>query len=137
MTDPTPHTFAVGDLVRTKGGHTVYELDDINTASAGERKANDEYWATGWGDTGTGEWGDPSEVELVLTAAQAAARSIPSVAQLIEQVGSSLHGGLDEHVRVDETEGDGDDSVLAYGTTHDGLRISFRVTISDVGRVDL
>ncbi|MBF4578902.1 hypothetical protein [Frigoribacterium sp. VKM Ac-2530] len=131
-----PHTFREGDLVREKGGSTIYELDDVNPAPADVREKEGEYWASGMSNWNSQDWESPDDVVLVLSAADAAKRTVPTATQIASQVASGLHGGFSEHVNVTETEAGTHGTFTAYGTTDLGLTVGFTVTVSNIERAD-
>lgn len=122
-------TFYVGDIVRKKNG-LQFELDDVNPNP--NYKEDDELFASGWSEYGTEDVEDESDIELVMSAKDAKARVLPTedeIAGGLNLLGDGWNGVVD----VIEMDKEGA-SLLCYGTTRDGLSVSFRVTVSDVER---
>ncbi len=124
------HSFQVGDIVRKKSNDWEFELEDINDNP--NWVEDDEYWATGNMDGGYGnvEVDHPDEIELVMSAKKAAARTLPSAADIVaglDLMGSGFDGAVDVHT----SEKDGD-SVWCYGRATNGLDVTFKVTVSEV-----
>lgn len=126
--------FKVGDIVRSKKGGRTFELEDVNDNP--NWKSDDEYFATGMSEYGTEDVLDPEDIELVMNAAAARDRKLPTAEELADEIGMVLHGGWGDIVNVDETETEPGGIVLVYGEAHNGLRMAFKVTISEVERTD-
>lgn len=122
-------TFNVGDIVRHKKTKRIFELDDVNPNP--NYAADDEYYASGWSDMwGTETASTPDDIELVMTAADAANRKPPTVDEIAESL--PLTRGFGDIIDIDETIPLGDGGVECLASTEDGLRISFVVTVSAV-----
>ena len=124
------HTFNNGDLVRFKANGREFILEDINPNP--NYIADDETWADGYNGNGSVEVDSPADIELVMTAAGAAARKVPSAAEIANQISSDIHSGFGGVVDIDESEPDGPGMILAYGRASNGLRVAFKITISEV-----
>ena len=132
---PPAPTFQNGDLVRFLSGGAPFLLDDVNP-NPNFREA-DEYFASGMSDHGTQHVTAPEDIELVMTAADAKARTLPTIEQIAKQIGHSIHSPISEvAVDVTETEEDEPGVVLAFGRASNGLPVAFKVTISDVTSAD-
>lgn len=126
--------FKVGDIVRFKSTGNQFTIEDVNPNP--NWREDDETWIIGSDDWGFNnvEAYDPNDLELVMDAAAASERQVPSAKDIV--AGLDLLGdGFDSPVDVDEVEPDGN-SALCYGRTRDGLRVSFRVTVSHVYETD-
>lgn len=123
-----------GTLVRITAehrhkGHLVTIEDFVSV----EESEEDEpfYWASsqqGVNDVVLRE----GDFVVAYTAAEAAARKPPTASRIADRL-SVL--GDHEVVEVDESQVQGD-TVICFGVTPDGLRISFVMTISQVTEVD-
>lgn len=84
---------------------------------------------------GGDSWCYPENLEVVQTIAQRAARELPADKQLRNAVSSALlsMSGYD----LSAVDFNGDDEVVAYGSTDEGLGFSFVVTISEIEEWDL
>lgn len=72
-------------------------------------------------------------VTVVMTAAEASARTLPSPETLLAQL--DLLGSF-EDFETDESDRDGEFSREVYGRTHEGLTFGFRLTVAQVWRTD-
>jgi hypothetical protein len=124
--------FRVGDLVRKKNSDLVFTLDDINPNP--RYKENNEYWGAGSssGSYGNVEVDDPSEIELVMNADEAAKRTVPSVDDIAKFLSSSVHSawGKDGFI-VSESEPQGNE-VEVVATADNGLEFVFRIAVVSV-----
>jgi hypothetical protein len=129
------HTFVEGDLVRIKASGFEGELQDINPRPLEEIDPTDEFWAEVSNDMRSKEIDGPDEIELVMSASDANARAVPTPEEIVRGL-DLLGDGWDGAVNVDETEKDGEGSTVCFGRAANGLRVAFRVTVSDVERAD-
>jgi hypothetical protein len=125
--------FKAGDLVRFKKSGREFTLDDVNPNEA--YREEDEYYASGWSEYGTEDVGSPEEIELVMRADEAAARTLPTADEIVQAL-DLLGAGFGDVIDVDETDHEGDGVLLAYGKADNGLRVAFKVTVSEVERTD-
>lgn len=126
-------SFKQGDIVRIKATGFEGELDFINPDPDFDPK--EEYWAEVIGETRTQEIDGPDEIDLVMSATDAQARTAPSAEEIVRGL-DLLGDGWDGVVDVDESEKDGEGSTLCYGRAKNGLRVAFRVTVSNVELAD-
>lgn len=123
--------FAVGDLVQFKNGRK-FVLEDVNDnphwKEEGETFA---FGSDGGGYNNVDVW-DPSDIQLVMDAEEAAKRTPPTPVELEPWLGSALINGRDDIIDAHTTEVQGDGSVLVEAETADGLEISFMVRIESV-----
>lgn len=75
-------------------------------------------------------------VEVVKTAAEMAARKLPTKQQIADQIATELLNEF-ETFETDETVRLGDAEVEVYGRTHDGLGLGFRVKVVTSWETDL
>ena len=127
------HEFKVGDIVRHKSNGREFTLSDLNDRAL-TPEYSDEYWADGWSEWGSEEVDRPEDIELVMSAEKAAARKLPTSDEIAGGL-NLLGDGWGGKVDVNETEKDGA-TVFCYGTTDDGLRVTFRVTVTHVYESD-
>jgi hypothetical protein len=125
--------FAAGDIVRVKASGLTGELEDINPRPLEEIDLADETWAYVQGEYSGEEIDGPDDIELVMSAAEADARELPTKKEIANFVSSSLHGGWGEPVDINESEIDGD-FVYAYGTASNGLSVSIKLLVVSVER---
>lgn len=128
-------TLNEGDIIRLKNGRVV-TIEDINPNPDWE--ADEETWAETSDRHGNynGEVypKDLEGAELVMTAADAANRSLPKVKALVRELEL---GSFSEFQHI-ETEYGSDEGGEAYFTveTNDGLIVQFTVTVSNVHLTD-
>lgn len=123
------HSFKEGDIVRRKSNGREFYLDDLNDRAL-TPEYSDEYWADGHSEWGSEEVDHPDDIELVMSAADAAARKLPTTDEIAGAL-NLLGDGWGNKFNVNETDKDGS-SVFCYGETDEGLPFSFRVTVSHV-----
>lgn len=73
-------------------------------------------------------------VEVVKTAAQMAARTVPTVTELTAELG--ITNGWSNRFDIDEWHRSGDE-IECYATTSDGLRFAFTIKITGAWKTDL
>ena len=125
------HSFKEGDIVRVKKNDQVCTLEDVNPRAL-TPEYSDEYWALGSGEGGYNniELYSPDEIELVMSAKEAANRQVPTASDIV--AGLDLMGsGFDSVVDVHTSEVDGN-SVWCYGKADNGLDVVFKVTVTEV-----
>lgn len=122
--------FSEGDIVRTKSSGREWEIEDINPNE--NYIADEETYAEGFSSWGTETANSPDDIELVMAAKDAAARTLPDVDKIAAEVASSLHGGWGDVVRVSETAVEGGGRISVVGRTADGLDVEYTVTVSNV-----
>lgn len=130
----TMTTYKVGDIVRRKGSSVEIELEDINPNT--NYAADDEYFASGWSVYGTEDISQPDEIELVMSGKEAVARKLPTADEIVRSL-DITGSGWGDVIDIGETEPDGPGSLLAYGKASNGLRVAFRLTVSEVERGDI
>jgi hypothetical protein len=84
---------------------------------------------------GGDSWAYPEHIEVVQTVAQLDARKPPTLTAARDAVASSVASMMDV-LDVSAVDYEGDAAMEVYGTTRDGLRVSFRLTVSDIGKSD-
>lgn len=88
-------------------------------------------------DGGSGNVYAPADaLEVVKTAAQMAARRIPTREQIRNEIASKLLDYFDTF-ETDETVRLGDAEIEVYGRTADGLGVGFRVKVTSAWQTDL
>lgn len=76
-------------------------------------------------------------VEVIKTAADMRARTIPTVAELRREISSELCGLMGDAFDTDESIHFGETGIEVYGKTHDGLGFGFQVHITRLWETDL
>jgi hypothetical protein len=128
-------TINEGDIIRLKNGRIV-TIEDINPNPDWE--ADEETWAEGSDRHGYNNVEvypqDVETAELVMTAAEAAGRTLPKVKDLVRELELGSFSKF-QHI---ETEYGSDEGGEAYFTveTNDGLTVQFTVTVSNVHLTD-
>lgn len=116
---------------RITGGETV-TLSDINP-DYGKPGHQDEAWATASSSDGFNDvtFDSPEEVELVMSATDAAARTLPTADEILRSLNLLDSNNV---VSLHEVDFEGAGTALIFGQATNGLRLSFKVTISQVER---
>jgi hypothetical protein len=116
-------------LVMTKPGFEFTVEEYISAEEAEDGTAF--YWGSAQGGcNNVAAWA--SDIELVKTADEMAARRIPTVPEVVELISSALIGAEGVH----ETDRDGVSGVEVYARAENGLTYGFRVHVTDLWRTD-
>lgn len=123
--------FKVGDIVRKIGTQREHCLESIN--SNPNYVADDELW----GEAYSGYWGtldidSPEDIELVMSAQDAASRQLPTVQNILTEVSHALHSGWGDVVEVEETQVEPQGYITVMGTAANGLRVNFELHIANL-----
>lgn len=121
--------FHVGDLVRHKKTDRTFILEDVNDNP--NYKEDDEYFAMGWSSYGTEEVERKKDIELVMTAADASARKLPSARDILGDLNLTASGWGDDEVDIHTTELDGE-ALYAYGRAKNGLEVGFKLVVAEI-----
>lgn len=127
-------TQAFHDDTYSYGAGVEFEVEDYATAEqAGE--SHGYYMGSSNGGFNNVEVRE-DHVELVKSAADMRARTIPTAAALAEHLASEALGGFGD-IDLDEADySDHDGSFEVFGTTADGLRFGATVKVTSIERVD-
>jgi hypothetical protein len=131
MTDSMPVSFPVGTLLRAPDGVEFTVEDYISAELAEDGIAF--YWGSNRGGINNVNY-LADGLTVVKTAAELEARVPPTATELA----SSIDLGTSIGFSIDGTDpGDEPGTIFVYGTTADGLAISFTVRISNIERAEL
>lgn len=146
-----------GARVRVKSRSTSGdpELDDLAGRVGREYRVYD-YAGAGQGDDPSGHpyylldddgsfggshWAYPDDIEVIQTADEAAARSVPSLRDVCLALSSGLHSVFgSDGMEFNETSIEGEEGgeyVVAFGRTDEGLRFAARIAVLEVWRDDV
>ena len=138
-------TFETGDLVRTTKetedfGHGMrskgfeFEVEDYYDASDAEE--GDDFQEPFVEGNYNGGFNNvtiaAADLELVKSAAEMAARELPTPKELGEYIGGALHQGWSDGIRIDESDYRQPGIVEAYGQTGEGLPFGFEVVVTKI-----
>jgi len=131
------HVFTEGDIAREKSTGMKFTVDDVNENP--NYREDEEYFLSGTAQGGmfSVDVLSPDDVELVMSAAAADARAVPTAEQLAPQIASGLTAAIgDVVVDVNGSSIDGPGSISVYGRTGEGLPVGFTITITDIKELD-
>lgn len=118
-------TFKNGDLVRIKANGYQGILEEINPRV--DFDPTDEYWAVVRDpEFHTFELDGPDDIELVMSAADAANRKVPSKREVLNAI--DFTGGWGDDLNIQQSEVSGDTATI-YGETGDGLRFVAEIVV--------
>lgn len=127
-------TFNEGDIVRIKATGFTGELDEINPNENFDPV--EEYWAVVRDDNfNSKELDSPDEIELVMSTEDAAKRTVPTPKELLSAI-DFLSTWASDSIEISESETDGEDAVMVYGRTAEGIRFGARIVVESIERTD-